>query len=221
MSGSKMKELWQAIIKSAIGLSIFAIVTAGLIAITQLSTAKNIELAQKRARARALLEIVPANEHDNDMLESTINLDPDPLLGNADNTEAFLAKRGTTPVAVILPFTTPDGYTGDIKAIVGIRPDGTIKGVRITGHKETPGLGDKIELRKSPWILGFNDKSLQKPDTAGWKVRKDGGEFDQLTGATITPRAVVSGIRKALEYFQIHRQQLLNLELILIESETK
>ena len=188
-----MKELWQSIFKSAIGLSIFAMVTAGLIAITQVSTAKNIELAQKKARTKALLEVVPAAEHDNDMLESAIALTPDPLLGISAPTEAYLATLGDSPVAVILPFTSPDGYTGDIHAIVGIRPDGSIKGVRITGHKETPGLGDKIELRKSPWILGFDEKSLQNPASSDWKVRKDGGQFDQLTGATITPRAVVTG----------------------------
>ena len=156
MSESMTRELWQAVIKSAAGLSIFAIVTAGMIAVTQLSTAQYIEQAQKRARTKALLEIVPADQHDNDLLASTIKLAPDALLGNSQQTEAFLATNNASPVAVILPFTTPDGYTGDIDAIVGIRPDGSIKGVRITGHKETPGLGDKIELRKSPWILGFN-----------------------------------------------------------------
>jgi len=206
-----MNELWQAIAKSAVGLGIFAIVTAGLIAITQVSTADRIAEAQKRARTKALLEIVPADQHDNDLLEATIALAPHPLLGNTSASEAFLAKRGATPVAVIIPFTTADGYTGDISGIVGIRPDGSVKGVRITAHKETPGLGDKIDSRKSPWIFGFNDKSLQNPEREQWKVQKDGGEFDQLTGATITPRAVVSGLRNALEYFQLNRRVLLGL----------
>lgn len=206
-----MRELWQAVFKSTLGLGIFAVVTAGLIAVTQISTAKHIELAQKKARTKALLEIVPAGDHDNELLDTRITLGPDPLLGTSQVSTAFLAKRGPTPVAVILPFTTADGYSGDIDAIVGIRPDGTIKGVRITSHRETPGLGDKIELRKSSWILGFNNKSLAEPRQSDWKVRKDGGQFDQLTGATITPRAVVSGTRKALEYFQQHRKKLLGL----------
>lgn len=218
MAGSLSEEIYRAVAKGAIGLSIFAIVTAGLIAVIQVSTADRIEQAERRAQAKALLEIVPASEHDNNMLEHSISLDPDPLLGSAEKSEAYLASSNNTPVAVILPFTAPDGYTGDINGIVGIRPDGTIKGVRITGHKETPGLGDNIELRKSPWILSFNGKSLRQPDTEDWKVRKDGGEFDQLTGATITPRAVVGGIRNALEYFQLHRKRLLGLESTGVES---
>ena len=214
-----MTELGRAILRGAIGLSIFAVVTAGLIAITQLGTAERIEIAKKRAKAKALLEIVPATEHDNDLLETSIELPPDPLLGTKEVTKAYIAKFNNAPVVVILPFTSADGYTGNIYAIAGIKPDGSLKGVRITEHKETPGLGDRIEQRKSSWVLGFNDKSLKNPDEDDWKVNKDGGTFDQLTGATITSRAVVGGVKKALQYFHIHRQRLLYSEVANTEAK--
>jgi electron transport complex protein RnfG len=122
--------------------------------------------------------------------------------------EVYLAKRGGEPVAVILPVLAKEGYTGPIRLIVGIAPDGRILGVRVVEHKETPGLGDKIDIKKSDWILGFNGRSLGNPDQAGWQVKKDGGEFDALTGATITPRAVVKAVHAALMFFDTHQQQL-------------
>jgi electron transport complex protein RnfG len=102
----------------------------------------------------------------------------------------------------------PNGYSGPIKLLVAVRTDGTLGGVRVVAHKETPGLGDKVEESRSDWILSFNDKSLSKPALAGWKVKKDGGQFDQFTGATITPRAIVSGVKNTLLYFQEHGKAL-------------
>ncbi|MDG9671764.1 electron transport complex subunit RsxG [Hahella sp. CR1] len=204
-----MNALQASIIRGGIGLAIFAVVTAGLIAVTQVSTADRIADAEKHARAKALYEVVPRTEHDNDMLAAPILLHPDPLLGAKDTAEAYLATLHGSPVAVILPFVAPDGYTGEIQGIVGVQPDGTVKGVRITAHKETPGLGDKIEARKSPWVEQFPGRSLSSPAEDRWKVKKDGGDFDQMTGATITPRAVVKAVRNALTYFQSHRDQLL------------
>ena len=110
---------------------------------------------------------------------------------------------------VILTPTTERGYNGTIDLVMAVDRSGRITGVRILRHSETPGLGDPIELRKSDWILGFNDLSLGDPDDAGWRVRKDGGQFDQFTGATITPRAVVTAIHQALRYFGLHRERLL------------
>ncbi|OZG72478.1 electron transport complex subunit RsxG [Hahella sp. CCB-MM4] len=208
-----MTSLGAAIFRGSIGLGLFAIITAGLIAFTQVSTADRIAKAQKQARAKALMEIVPEDSHDNDLLDSAISLAPSPLLGTKEESEAFIATNHGKPVAIILPVVAPDGYTGEINAIVGIRPDGTIQGVRITAHKETPGLGDQIEARKSRWIDNFADKSLDDPGEELWKVKKDGGYFDQLTGATITPRAVVGSIKKALVYFEQNRTILLGTAL--------
>ncbi len=201
--------LTNAIIRGSIGLGLFAIITAGLIAVTQATTAERIEKAQKRAQAKALLDIIGDLSFDNDLLENPVTLSVDPLLGFTTTQEAYIAKQGESPVLVLLPFLTPDGYTGDISGLVGVLPDGTIQGVRITAHKETPGLGDKIELRKSDWVLGFNRASLKAPEESQWKVKKDDGAFDQLTGATITPRAVVNAVRNALLYYQSNRRVFL------------
>ena len=112
--------------------------------------------------------------------------------------DALLATLGGQPSAVILQATAPDGYSGSIFLLIGVLADGRLAGVRVIGHKETPGLGDKIELAKSPWIRSFDGTSLSDPDEAGWAVKKDGGQFDQFAGATITPRAVVKAVHKAL-----------------------
>ena len=116
--------------------------------------------------------------------------------------------KGDQPSALILPVTAPDGYSGAIHLLVGIFADGRLAGVRVLGHKETPGLGDKIELAKNPWVLAFNGKSLSDPGEAGWGVKKDQGVFDQFAGATITPRAVVKAVHHALQYVDAHRAEL-------------
>jgi electron transport complex protein RnfG len=104
--------------------------------------------------------------------------------------------------------TAPDGYNGDIRLLAGIDAGGTVLGVRVVSHRETPGLGDPIEVDKSDWILGFANKSLRNPETGGWAVKRDGGQFDQFTGATISPRAVVRTIHNTLLYFETNRQML-------------
>ena len=204
-----MDSLRQVIVRSAVGLALFAVVTAGFIAVTHAFTADRIAEAEKRARSKALLEIIPAAEHDNDLLTDSIEIPPSRLLGTGKPTEAYIAKKDGLPISIILTTVAPDGYSGEIWSIVGIDYEGRVKGARVIAHKETPGLGDKIELRKSDWILSFNGKSLENPETDGWKVAKDGGEFDQMTGATITPRAVVGSIKNALLYFQENRNTLL------------
>ena len=123
----------------------------------------------------------------------------------------FRAIKNGTVTAVVLPVITHYGYSGDIKLIVGVARDGAITGVRVTRQNETPGLGDKIEPEKSPWIFGFDGKGLGNPAEKGWAVKKDGGVFDQFSGATITPRAVVGAIHAALTYVQTHHAELFSL----------
>lgn len=121
---------------------------------------------------------------------------------------AWRARRANEPVAVVLQFNAVKGYNGDIRLLAGINADGTLRGVRVVSHKETPGLGDGIEIEKSDWIRDFVGKSLADPQSEKWSVSRDGGDFDQFTGATITPRAVVDAVRMALEFFEANREIL-------------
>ena len=121
----------------------------------------------------------------------------------------WLATKGGQPVGVVLEAVAPEGYSGDINLLIGIDAHGVLTGVRVTQHKETPGLGDYIQSSKSDWILQFDDQSYHPDHDSRWKVKKDGGEFDSRAGATITPRAIVKAVREALKYFQLHRDTLL------------
>ncbi len=205
--------LGKSISKNSLTLAAFALVTAGTLALTNLGTQERIASAERAAQQRALYEIVPLSEHDNDLLSDTLEVPQSAWaslgLTNSERKIHRARKSGTT-IALIIPATAPDGYSGNIDMIVGVRRDGSVAGVRITLHKETPGLGDKIELKKHQWILSFNDKSLQIPVLEEWKVKKDGGVFDQFAGATITPRAVVNQVRRVLEFVAANQHNLFN-----------
>lgn len=201
-------EISRSMLKNSLVLGLFAVVTVGLVALTQLGTAQRIAEAERAARNRALSELLPAGSYDNH-LQDAVRVLRDPLLGSEGDSPAYLASLGGQPTAIILQVSAPDGYSGSILLLVGIQANGQLAGVRVIRHKETPGLGDKIELAKSPWVRAFDGKSLAQPDESGWAVKKDGGEFDQFAGATITPRAVVKAVHHALQYFDAHRAELL------------
>ena len=189
----------------------FALITALILATTDRLTMDRIAQSERIAAQRALLEIVPLNRHNNDLL---VDLQPIPkqywkTLGLSEGGDIYIARHNEQPVAAIIPSVTSEGYSGDIAMIIGINFDGSIAGVRVVEHRETPGLGDKVDVKKSDWILGFNGKSLSNPEPSGWEVKKDRGEFDQFTGATITPRAVVHQIARTLKYFREDRERLL------------
>ncbi|MET4693326.1 electron transport complex subunit RsxG [Endozoicomonas lisbonensis] len=205
---STKQTLVKSIARNSLGLGLFAILTVGLISSTYVFTEDRIADQIRAFEARALTEILPLNTHDNSLLDTRISLKPEPLLANATEKKAYVAFRGNQPVAVILPATAPDGYSGRIELLVGIYADGTLAGVRAVNHKETPGLGDKINTNVTDWILGFTGKSLDNPKPARWAVRKDGGDFDQFAGATVTPRAVVASVYRTLNYFAGHKEAL-------------
>ena len=199
----------QSLLRSAIGLALFALLTAGLIALTQVQTADRIAEEVRKARSKALYEIAPAHTHNNDILGESFGI-VSQQLGLEEVRPAFIARQDGAPVTMVLPVRAPDGYTGPIRLIVGIEvASDRISGVRVTQHKETPGLGDKIEIKKSDWIRAFEQRSLANTSQQAWQVKKDGGEFDQLTGATITPRAIVAAVYRALQFYQAHRESLL------------
>lgn len=202
-----LPEISRSMLKNALVLGLFAVVTVGIVSLTQQGTVERIAAAERQAKSIALAQILPAGSYDNNLLDQPRQVH-DPLLGNRSSSPAYIATLNGAPAAVILQVTAPDGYSGGIQLLVGILADGRLAGVRVISHKETPGLGDKIELAKSDWIRSFDGKSLQDPDTAGWGVKKDLGHFDQFAGATITPRAVVKAVHRALQYFDAHREQL-------------
>jgi electron transport complex protein RnfG len=187
---------------------LFAIVGTAILAYTYTTTKIPIEASEAEARRALFEQVLPASMYDNDLLKDEVRIEAGGLLGNATETEAHRARKSGQPSAVILEVTAPDGYSGDIKLLVAIGLDGTIVGVRVLAHKETPGLGDYIDIAHSNWIRNFDRQSLAKTADEQWKVKKDGGGFDYMAGATITPRAVVKAVHQALQYYHEHQDAL-------------
>lgn len=193
---------------SGVLLGLFGIIGSALVALTWEGTAERIAQNEREALLRQITTLVPAAEIDNDMLADTREVSSTELLG-ADSTTVYTGRKDGKAVAVVLsPVIAPDGYNGAIRLIVGVRADGRLAGVRVLSHRETPGLGDKIDIRKDDWIERFTGRSLINPLPKLWQVKKDGGEFDQFTGATITPRAVVKAVRKSLNWVRANQQDL-------------
>jgi len=202
-------KLGDAIGRNSLVLGLFAVVVTLALAGTQLLTREEIAAQRRAAEARAYSEILPPSRYDNALLDDVRPVDDRELLGLEQPGKILVARRGGQVQAVIVPATAPDGYGGAIGLIVGINADGSVAGVRVVSHKETPGLGDRIDARKSRWIEGFAGRSLGDPAAALWAVKKDGGVFDQFTGATITPRAVTAAVKRTLQYFEANRAALL------------
>jgi len=199
----------QSMTRNSALLAVFAVCTTLLVSGTFLLTKGRIAVEKRKAEEKALLEIIPRSRHDNSMLDETIAVGPQSEgLGLGEEKRIYIARRDGEVIAVIIPATAPDGYTGEIDLVVGVNVDGTIAGVRALSHRETPGLGDKVDLRKSDWVLGFEGRSLDNPTLAGWAVKKDKGVFDQFTGATITPRAVVGATLRVLQFAEENRDIL-------------
>lgn len=206
-----------AIRRGAIGLGLFAVFTAGLIAVTQQLTVERIAANERAFEAQTLLALVPADQHDNELLDTAYRTDL-PTLTQSDLLRLpepalwYQAHQDGEVVAVILPLVAPEGYTEALRLIMAVNRDGTLMGVRVVQHRETPGLGDQVEATKSDWIHGFDGQSLGQPPLEDWQVKKDGGAFDQLTGATITPRAVVRAVARGLQFFAQNRTALLAMD---------
>ena len=191
-------------------LGVFAIAGTSMVALTFENTEERIADNEYQALLQSLNALVPPESHDNDIANDTVEVTSKTLLGSKKPNTVYLARQKDIPIAAVITTIAPDGYSGAIKLLVAIRYDGSVSGVRVLNHRETPGLGDGIEIERSDWIKSFNDLSLKSPDELGWRVKKDGGIFDQFTGATVTPRAVVKSVHNALLYFEQHRDQLFN-----------
>ena len=202
-----MSEALQAIQRNALGLGLFAALTAGAIGITQILTAERIEQQRELATARARAAVLPDDVSLDAGNTQPVSLPANNVTGIREGAEAIRVTPARTGPILILPVTAPDGYSGRIELVLGIRRDGTLTGVRATEHQETPGLGDAIEVAKSDWILDFNGQSLDNPAPEQWGVGGDSA-FDALSGATITSRAVVDAVRRGLAFTATHQEHL-------------
>jgi electron transport complex protein RnfG len=199
---------YRPILISAVFLFLFAVTGSGLVSFTHESTAERIADNQRKALLKSLNEVVTPDRYDNNIFHDVVYAQNSELLGTDEPVPVYRARKGGWPVAAVLAPVAPDGYNGAIRLLIAINLDGTLAGVRVVEHRETPGLGDGIEAERSGWILGFNAKSRNNPSQKDWKVKRDGGIFDQFTGATITPRAVVKAVKEALIYYQLHGHKL-------------
>ena len=194
--------------RSAMLLGLFALVGTGIVALIFTGTEERIAAAERAFMLRSLHAVIRPELYDNDIFADMITVTSPELLGTKESVPVFRARKDGKPVALAITPVAPDGYVGPIKLLVAISVDGTILGVRVLSHHETPGLGDAIEEKRSNWVLGFNGHSLSNPEDKGWHVRRDGGQFDQFTGATITPRAVVKAVHKALKFYELNKDKL-------------
>lgn len=203
-----MKRVARRMSRSAVLLGLIALLGTALLAGVHALTEDRIAAQQRRAVLQQLNQVLPAAAYDNALHEDFVDINEPGFFRHPAPVRVYRARRQGAPVAVVMNLVAPDGYNGDIRLLVGIFDDGTISGVRVLEHRETPGLGDPIERRRSDWITRFDGRSLSNPEPRGWAVRRDGGVFDQFTGATITPRAVVEAVQRALAYFSAHHGAL-------------
>lgn len=200
-------------VRTALILFVFVIVFTGLLAGAYLWTKPAIDASAAQEKMRLVDEVLPRGEYDNPLLSDTLTLPPTPALGLDEPSTVYRARKAGQPTALVLESVAPDGYAGKIRLIVAVRADGSIAGVRVTQHKETPGLGDYIEPKKDknkarPWITQFENLSLAAVPDKEWRVKKDGGHFEYYAGATVTPRAVVKAVHKALQFANDNRDRL-------------
>jgi electron transport complex protein RnfG len=214
-----MNDRPHPVLRSGVLLGLIALLGTALLAGVNALTHERIVEQENLRTLQQLNAIVPVGSYNNDLLKDKIEIRDEALFRHPAPVSVYRARMDEQAVAVLMHITAPDGYNGDIRLLTGIDRNGTVLGVRVVSHRETPGLGDPIEIERSDWILSFTDKSLQNPLPDGWTVKRDGGEFDQFTGATITPRAVVKAVHNALIYFETNRQSLFETEAVAVDTD--
>ena len=184
-------------------LGVFALLASGALAWASSATGDAIAAAEAKDLRDSLSEVLPAGLADNDFLKDTVDLK------NGEKTVTIYRARKEGVVKAALFKVAERGYAGEIQVLMAVDSDGRTLGVRVLKHSETPGLGDKIEVKKDPWVKSFDGKSLGDPAPEKWAVRKDGGIFDQFAGATITPRAVVKAVKGGMDFFTAHKAEII------------
>ncbi|OCH33411.1 electron transport complex subunit RsxG [Aliivibrio fischeri] len=204
--------------KSSLVLALFAIAATALVTITYALTKDQIAYQQQQQLLSVLNQVIPKEQHDNELYKACILVKNNDALGSKQAMPIYLASLNGKHSGAAIEAIAPDGYSGNIKIIVGVDSDAIVTGVRVLSHQETPGLGDKIDIRITRWVDAFLGKTVESSEDKNWAVQKDGGQFDQFTGATITPRAVVKAVKRAVWFYKTHQEELLTLPL---NCETK
>jgi electron transport complex protein RnfG len=203
-----MNDTSHPVIRSGVLLGLIALLGTALLAGVNALTHERIVEQEKLRVLQQLNAVVPVGSYNNDLLTDKIEIRDESSFRHPGPIAVYRARMDDQPVAALMIVTAPDGYNGDIRLLIAIDVSGKVLGVRVVSHRETPGLGDPIEIERSDWILSFTDKSLLNPRDNGWAVKRDGGDFDQFTGATISPRAVVKAVHNTLMYFKANNKVL-------------
>jgi electron transport complex protein RnfG len=189
------------VIKSGVTLTALAALCTALVAFTHEMTDERIADNERAWLEQSLQPVLGGVEFDSNLIESRLTIEAPHDLPGSDDAVVYRVFSGDVPVAALLAVTARDGYSGAIRLLIGVRTDGTITAVHALSHRETPGLGDGIDRSKSDWIEQFSGRSLADPASGGWRIARDGGDFDQMTGASVTSRAVVGAVSETLQYF--------------------
>lgn len=194
-------------LRGGVTLALIAAICTALVAGTWALTEARIAANEKARLERSLKPALAGLQYDSDLLDSRLSLSPPHGLPGPEEAVVYRVFAAAEPVAALF-VVSARGYAGPIRLLVGIDAAGTVTGVRVLGHRETPGLGDGIEIGKSDWITQFGGRSIGEPVASGWAIRRDGGQFDQLTGASVTARAIVNAVKDTLLYFAANRERV-------------
>lgn len=200
-------------LRTALTLLAFTVIFTGIMAWTFSATKPAIDAAAQDEKMNLVNAVLPLTAYDNVLLDDFVEIGPTPQLGLDDGGRIYRARKGGEAAGLVIEAVAHDGYSGDIALLVAVRADGAVSGVRVTRHRETPGLGDYIDIRKdkhkdAPWITQFNGLGLQQVTEAKWRLKKDGGRFDFMTGATVSARAVTNAVARALAFAEANRDRL-------------
>lgn len=205
--------------KSGVTLAVIAAVCTAMVALTWQLTAERIEKNKTEWLERSLQPALAGLFFDSGVTESMLLIPQPHELPGKDAAIVYRVYAAEEPVAALFVVTARNGYAGPIRLLIGVEMDGNVTGIRVLEHRETPGLGDRVETSKSDWALQFDGRSLRDPEPLKWAIRGDGGEFDQLTGASVTPRAIIKAIRQTLQYFEANVETIFAAESSVEDAE--